>query len=100
MSYTNRNRGVRRALCARIFIAAIACLIAAAEPASAAPVIANAADQFVESVGVNIGHGDIFGAIVVAKHVDPGGKVVGVAYGRHDAERCAAECGVHFGDLS
>jgi len=39
------------------------------------------------------------GAIVVAKHVDPGGKVVGVPHGRHDAERCAAEGGVHLGQL-
>src|SRR5437588_1408980 len=54
MSYTNRIRGARPALCAKIFIAAIACLIAAAEPASAAPVIANPADLLVESVGVNI----------------------------------------------
>ena len=36
------------------------------------------------------------GAIVLAQHLQPGTDVVGMAHGRHDAERGAAEGGIHL----
>jgi hypothetical protein len=38
------------------------------------------------------------GAVVRAQHLQPRADVIGMAYGRQDAERGATKCGVHLGD--